>query len=365
MRDKDELKQSLSKDDTEKILNYFNIDFSYNKRGDMQMETACHNRHNGSHKLYYYPDSRTFHCYTDCAESFDIYQLVMKVTSTRKNPMNFNEAYTELASILGISIHKGNKRKVRFGNSHGEIGDWDFINRLKRNKVMQPKFEFIDESVLRVFPEWYSFEWYEEGISLETQEKFGIRFNPEYNQTVLPHRNQEGGLIGIRVRNWRNLEYGKYMPLYHKDIGYGHPLGYNLYGLYENKKTIRRKKKVVIVEGEKSAMKSHSMFGDNNFTVALCGSSMNSYQADMLLSLGIEEIQIAVDKDYVSQPDSEYKSKVQKIARHFMNKVSVYHITDTRNLLDYQSCLLDADKKTVINVMKHDKHLITSLEELD
>lgn len=363
--DKDELKQSLTNENVEKILQYFNADYHYNQQGDIQVETICHNRHGGSHKLYYYPESKMFHCYTGCAESFDIYQLVMKVTDTRKNPMNFNESYKEIASILGINVHKSMKRKVQFGNSHGEIRDWDFINKLKRNKVRQPKFESIDESVLNLFPKWYTQDWYEEGINLETQEKFGIRFNPDDNSTVIPHRDEEGNLIGIRVRHWRYEDKGKYMPLYYNGIGYRHPLGYALYGLHENKETIKRKKKAVLVEGEKSAMKAHSYFGDDsNFVVALCGSSMNAYQADMLMSLGIEEVQIAVDKDYVSQPDGAYKNKVKKIAKHFMNKIAVYHITDTRNVLDYQSCMLDADRETVINVMKHDKYLITDLEEL-
>lgn len=365
MRDKDELKQSLLENDIEKVLKYFNVDYAYNFKGDIVMETACHNEHGGSHKLYYYPESQTFHCFTNCSDSFDIYELVMRINQTRRNSMNFNEAYQTLASILGISIQKTQTRKVRLGNSHGAIKDWDFIDKLKRNVTREPKFTEVDENLLNFFPEWYTQAWLDEGITLDTQEKFGIKFNPEYNQTVIPHRDDEGKLVGVRVRNWRNIERGKYMPLYYKGEGYTHPLGYNLYGLHENKETIKEKKKVVIVEGEKSAMISHSMFGKDNFCVALCGSSMNAYQAELLMNLGVEEIIIAVDKDYLLEPDRDYLKKVKKIAKHFINKVSVYHITDTRGVLDYQDCMLDANKETVINIMKHDKHLITSLEDFE
>ena len=364
MRDKDELKQSLSLSDIEKILQYFNIDYGVNSQGDLVMRTACHNAHGGSHKLYYYPESQSFHCFTDCAESFDVYELVMKVNNTRHIAMNFNEAFKTVADIMGINLYQPTKRKVQFGNSHGTINDWDFINRLAPRKAKEPKFESVNEDVLNHFPEWYTQEWIEEGISPETHEKFEIRFNPEYNQTIIPHRNKDGELIGIRVRNWRDIK-NKYMPLYHKGEGYTHALGYSLYGLYENKDTIQRLKKVALVESEKSVLKSHSMFQNANFTVGISGSTMNAYQAEMLMEMGVETVIIMVDKDYVNQPDSVYYDKIKKIAKHFVNRVNVYHVTDTRNLLDYQSCVLDADKKTVINVMQNEKYEINDLEELN
>src|SRR5699024_11709814 len=63
--------------------------------------------------------------------------------------------------------------------------------------------------------------------------------NPEYNQTIIPHYNIDNILIGIRVRNWRSVEKGKYLPLYHKGEGYQHALGYNLYGIHLNKEAIQ------------------------------------------------------------------------------------------------------------------------------
>lgn len=365
MRDKDELKQSLSVSDIEKVLQYYNIDYAFNSQDDMVMETACHNKHGGSHKLYYYPEGQSFHCYTDCAESFDVYELVMKVTQTRRDPLNFNEAFRTVAHIMGVNIHASNKRVVQLGNSNAPIDDWDFINKLKRRRKNTPTFELVDEDVLNDFPRWYPEAWHSEGISVDTMEKFGIRFNPEHNSTIIPHRNPYGELIGIRTRNWRDTEFGKYLPLHHKGIGYGHPLGYNLYSLNENKETIKRKKKIMLVESEKSSLKAHSFFGDNNFCVSLCGSSMNNYQADLVLDLGVDEVIIAMDKDYINQPDLKYKEKVRKIAQHFMKRVSVYVITDTRNVMDYQECVMDRSRDEVINIMNFDKHLITDLEELE
>ena len=363
MSSKDELKQSLTIVDIEKILKYFNIDYKYNSQDDIQMETACHNAHGGSHKLYYYPESQTFHCFTECADSFDIYEFVMRVSATRQHKLNFNEAYKTVADILGVNTIQSSQRVVRFGSSHDAIKDWEFIGRLAPRRTQKPTFEYIDESILNQFPSWYTKAWIEEDITPETHEKFGIRFNPDFNQTVLGHRDENGNLIGIRVRNWRD-EKNKYMPLYYKGKGYNHPIGYALYGLYENKDTIKKLKKVALVESEKSVLKGHSMFGDMNFTVGLCGSTMNFYQAELLMNLGVEEVYIIVDKDYHNQPDGKYFNKIKNIAKHFINKVSVYHITDTRGILEYQSCVFDTNKKTVINIMANEKYEIKNLDEL-
>ena len=365
MRDKDELKQSLSLSDIEKILQYFNIDYGVNSQGDLQMQTACHNAHGGSHKLYYYPESQSFHCFTDCAESFDVYDLVMKVNNTRHIAMNFNESFKTVADIMGINLYQPTKRKVQFGNSHGTISDWDFIHKLAPRKAKEPKFEPIDEGVLNQFPCWYTEEWIEENISPETHEKFGIRFNPDYNQTIIPHYNIDNILIGIRVRNWRSVEKGKYLPLYHKGRGYQHALGYNLYGIHLNKETVQRKKKVMLVESEKSTMKAESFFGEDNFVLSLCGSTLNQFQAELILSMGVEKVILAPDKDYISQPDSVFKDKVKKMARHFINKAQVTVIMDTRNVMDYQECIMDREKDEIINIMNYNQYEINDLEELE
>lgn len=363
MSNKDELKQSLTIVDIEKILKYFNIDYKYNSQDDIQMETACHNAHGGSHKLYYYPESQTFHCFTECADSFDIYEFVMRVSTTRQHKLNFNEAYKTVADILGVNTIQSSQRVVRFGSSHDAIKDWEFIGKLAPRRTQKPTFEQLDENILNQFPNWYTKAWIDEDITPETHEKFGIRFNPDFNQTVLGHRDENGNLIGIRVRNWRD-EKNKYMPLYYKGKGYNHPIGYALYGLYENKESIKALKKVVLVESEKSVLKSHSMFGEDNFVVGLSGSFMNAYQAELLMSLGVEEVTIALDKDYINQPDEQYYSKVRRIAKLFINKVKVYHITDTRGVLGHKDCFLDADKDEVVNIMEHNKFKIKSLEEI-
>ena len=351
------LKESLTVTDVEKIFNHYKSHYKYGTDGELIGQTICHNESDGSLKLYYYPESHSFHCYTECACSFDIYELVQKIEETRGTKIDFFESLKLVADILGIS-EDSYRPKIRGFGGKNKINDWDFINKYKRRHTKEVSFTPIDENILKIFEPWYPQAWIEEGISPETHYKFDIRFYPETNQTVIPHRDQNGTLIGIRVRNWRETNKNKYMPLYYNNTPYNHALGFNLYGLYENREAIKRIKKLVIVEGEKSTLKAHSFFGEDNFTISLCGSSMSRYQAELILGLGVEKIFIALDKDYKDQPDESYLNRVHKIAKHFHNKANVYHITDTKGKLEYQSCMLDKDKESVIDLMKNDKYLI-------
>lgn len=369
--DKNELKSSLTLQDIEQVLKYFNVDYYYNTQDDIQMSTVCHG--GNSHKLYYYPETESFRCYTDCSESFDIYDFIVKVSKTRGEVVNFHEAYKTLGVIAGVSTNSTVRRKIGFGDDSTQtIEDWNWIGNLKRRKKFEPKLEIINEDVLNNFDKLYPKPWYEEGISLETQEKFGIRFDPDYNRTIIPHYNINNELIGIRVRNWRgvggNGGNSKYLPLYYEGRGFNHPLGYSIYGAGENKTNIKQIKKVLITESEKSVLKSDSFFGEESFTVALAGGSMNHFQAEMLLSLGVETVMIALDKDYEKTSGIEFKkyiSKVERIAKLFVNKVSLFHITDTRDVMDYQECVMDRSKEELLNIMEFDKHEIHSLEELN
>lgn len=175
------------------------------------------------------------------------------------------------------------------------IEDWEWLDKIQRKDPMNPELKYHNKSILKYFNKMYPENWYEEGIGIESMIKYDIRFYPEMCQTVIPHLDEEGNLIGIRSRNWKKeyVEKAKYIPTYVGEKGYNHPLGYALYGLYQNKETIRRKKKVMIVEGEKSCLFADTMYKDNNFVVAICGSSMSKYQSELLLKQGVEEVIIA------------------------------------------------------------------------
>lgn len=368
MFDKDKFKESLTTEDIKTVLNYFHADYYENEEGVIISETICHNKANGSHKLYYYSESHSFYCYTHCG-AFDIYGLVKRVSKTRGKALNFSQAIRKLGDILQRPINrrervKGVVTQVKL------IEDWDWLKKIQRKESIVPQLNNINESILNYFDKLYPSSWYEEGISIETMEKYKIMFYPEVYQTIIPHYKEDGSLIGIRSRNWRKdlVKKAKYIPTYIGETSYNHPLRYSLYGLYQNKETIKKKKKVMIVEGEKSCLLSDTFYGEDNFVVALCGSNLSKYQLKLLLDLGVEEVIIALDKDYFFTDTEEYESymkKVMRIARMTTPYCRTYHLTDTQGILGLKESPLDVGKEDLEKLMKKDKHLITmkNLEE--
>ena len=61
-------------------------------------KTICHCGE--SHKLFYYDNTKLFRCYTECSDTFDIYQLVMKVQSYAGNKLALPQAYNYIAKFF-------------------------------------------------------------------------------------------------------------------------------------------------------------------------------------------------------------------------------------------------------------------------
>ena len=144
----------------------------------------------------------------------------------------------------------------------------------------------------------YLQEWIDEGISIGTMAKYEIEYYPSKNCIVLPCRDKEYNLIGIRGRYFYG-EGGKYRPIKLLDgTMYNFPTSMFMYGEWQNKESIQRQHKVILVEGEKSVIKSDSWYGDNSITLALYGSSLGGEHIRTLIKLGVDEVCLGIDYDY-------------------------------------------------------------------
>ena len=73
--DKNAIKNSLSLEQMYSLLD--DLGAAPQPQGSIILnKTICHC--GNSHKLYYYDNTKLFKCYTDCASSFDIYELETK-----------------------------------------------------------------------------------------------------------------------------------------------------------------------------------------------------------------------------------------------------------------------------------------------
>src|SRR5690625_4705172 len=134
-----------------------------------------------------------------------------------------------------------------------------------------------NEHVLEVFLP-YQNNWVDEEIDSKIAQKYEIGYYLKENQITIPHRDIHGRLVGIRSRNtdYRAEKGAKYIPTTVGGEQYSHIINHNLYGLFHNQEAIKRTKKIMFLEGEKSVMRCERFYGSNNFTVAVSGSNIST-----------------------------------------------------------------------------------------
>lgn len=363
------IKESLTDKNIIKILYDLGSETVRYYNDSLVFQTVCHNINKGSYKLYYYRDSYSFHCYTECGDNFDIFQLVIRNKRLHNIEFGFYEAVEYVADLTGKYI-TNTTNKAKSGDL---IDDWDFINNYEITRPNKINIPIIHKSILNYFDDKYYKGWIDEGISITTMKQFNIKFYVIQNKIIIPHYDINNNLIGIRGRalNKKDIDEGKkYMPIYINDNafmndrgeikGFVHNLGFNLYGLNRTKYMIKKIRKVVIFEGEKSVLKCQDFYKNDNFTVACCGSNITNYQRDLLLDLGIEEVILALDKEYYKDNTEEseiYAKKIIKLAKKFIPYVRVYTIWDTNDLLDYKDSPCDKGQNILEKLMKNKQEI--------
>lgn len=370
--DKDKIKNSLSLDQVFNIVSELGGEPVMNN-GYFVSETICHNHAgDGSHKLYYYDNTKLFHCYTGCeSPSFDIFELVCKVKNiTQEYKIKYNEEgkevfreWTLFDAVQFVAIFFGlEAENENFFEKRIELPDWEFLNKYEANNLEKQRqiidLHVYDDKILKYMPRPRLKDWEDEGITYETATAAGICYNPVSNGIIIPHYDIHNNLIGIRERTLikEQEKNGKYRPAIINGIMYNHPLGFNLYNLNRSYSNIRLYRKAFIFESEKSCLKYDSMFGiNNNISVAICGSALNNYQISLLLSLDVKEIIIALDKQYQEIGDSEWKRWTQKyyqIYNKYGNLLQISYMFDFNNLLDYKDSPIDKGKDIFLKLYK-------------
>lgn len=326
--------------------------------------TICHNlAGSGSYKLYYYNNTKLFKCFTDCGDTFDIFDLVCRI---KKNQGEYKIKYSKEGQPIKVEwqIYDAIVYVSKYFNlfnydfeinkNDNALPDWQILEKYENNNEIKPEkrveLKIFDSSILAHLPKPHIIPWEKEGISREVMLHRGIAYDPKAHGIVIPHYDINGNLIGIRERTLIKEEEnnGKYKPAILNYQMYNHPLSFNLYNINNSKNQIKLMKKVIVGEGEKFCLMYASYFGEeNDITVACCGSSLISYQVQLLISLGVEEIIIAFDKQFKEIGDDEFKRWTKKLT-DIHNKYSKYAIIsfmfDKWNLLDYKDSPIDKDK---------------------
>jgi len=298
--------------------------------------TICHNENaaEASMKLFYYKNNKLFHCYTECGETFDIFRLLEKYYKTRGIKYNFQQDILSFVKTDAQFLPGINFDTIQYTS----IAD--------KYKTREPTtLKTISNNVMNSFVNYCTKEWLDEGITEKECEKFNIKFSISQNKIVIPHYDINNNLIGIRGRALdpeEIKEKGKYRPITIENHTYAHPLSLNLYGLNKTKIAIKRKHYCIVFEGEKSVLLMERYYGNDNVSVANCGSNLHKTQLKLLLTLGVSEIIIAYDKENTTKENSEtYFNKLYKICTKYNNYCNFSFIFDRENLLEAKDSPID------------------------
>lgn len=366
--DKNAILKSLTKEQVIKIL----IDLGSeghktDSNGNLIFQTICHG--GKSYKLYYYHEpfeeypGRIFHCYTKCSESFSIFELVIRVNRNKGKNITWYQAVSYVASMT-------NNFTINKEISHYKC-DNSWLNAFSKHKNRNINdCEPINEHILEMFEYTPHEAFLKDNISRETLSIFEISYWGKTNQIIIPHRDRHHNLIGVRGRylDQEDIEnIGKYVPLYVEGEFLSHKLSNNLYGIHINQEKIKRCKKCLLLESEKGVMQNHSYFGENDFSLAVCGSEISTNQINLLLNyLKINELIIGFDKEYKEHDgwDGEfYKNKLFRKIKPIIPYCKVSIIWDKKNYLDYKDAPTDKGKDTLLKLL--DEKIEITMEDIN
>lgn len=298
----------------------------------IQCKTICHC--GDSHKLFFYKSTKLFRCYTQC-DTLNIYELVMHV---------HNCDFKDAASFLNRFFN------FRFEEEHN-VFTFEFFNKFEKQELKY-EIKMYDKNILNTYYPFYHQLWINDNISPLAMQKFNIRFSILDNQIVIPHFDINNNLIGIRARNLNKslVDAGKkYMPVFYNNKVLKHATGATLYGLNVSKDNIKKYRTVIIFESEKSVMQYYSYFPDDCIAVALCGSSITPAQIDELITLGVDTVIVAADKDFEENGTLDEEINIKKINQlivlKLINLFNVQVIFDRRGLLSLHDSPTDRGKE--------------------
>ena len=320
-------------------------------KGYLICPTICHNPVHiaESMKLYWYQNNKIFRCYTECNEAMSIFKLYQKYMELNYYPISDADAVEYVKRCLKHITVIEHKQAKKQGID---------LNRY-RFTAQLPELQEYDSHVLDCFIHYYHPQWLKEGILPQVMDKFNILYSISDAAIVIPQKDINGRLIGIREREfepWRIKEFGKYHPITVGDINYKFSEMFQLYGAFEHKQGIQQRRSVILVEGEKSVMLDDGFYKEYANTVAVCGCHTNKYHISLLTDvLGVNEIIIAFDKEYDdwrSEEAIKYRQTIEKICRNYQGKASFSYIWDYEGLLAKKDSPFDRGKEIFEHLYK-------------
>lgn len=208
--------------------------------------------------------------------SYDLITYIVK-----EKDVKFKDVLAAVKQETGIeSLYNYRNRVGLFG------GLYDHIKKQKDDT----NIETYPEEILKQYGNIANLSWLQDGISIETQLKWGVGYDVESQRITFPIRTPTGDLMAVKAR--ANFELSEFEPKY-LFLQNG-PMSQTLFGFYENYDSLYEGD-LLVLESEKSIFKLDS-WGYNN-VVALGSNSLSTAQAKLLMSLNPKSVTFLLDKD--------------------------------------------------------------------
>lgn len=243
----------------------------------------------------------------------DIITLIQEKTN-----YGFTRTLKHICKIIGLdeaSIPDRKEITLPFGG---------FFKNIGKNKEEYEELEILDEAALDEYELMPSKMFYDDGISLETQRKYGVGYDVVSGRIVIPHRDTVGNLVGI-VGRCNDEEIPDGVPKYLAIKSF--PKSKSIYAYHNNYREIQKKKMVIIGESEKSPMKLDCM--GLGVGLAIGGNRLSQTQIRNIQSalpgtaiLGLDE---GMEEEFIRE-----QARKLKINNPFVN-INVGYIWDSNN----------------------------------
>ena len=195
--------------------------------------------------------------------------------------VDFREVLQSVRKILNLSNDwRPQKRRSLFNGIYDNLSC--------RN--MEIKLKTYDESVLDKYEQIGNLRFLRDGISLDAQRFFDIRFSVEDNAIILPLHNEVGDLIGAKARVNGEVEDGEskyYYPIPTQ-------VSQTLYSYHKNYEYLYGADTIYIGESEKFCMQLYTM-GIRN-CVSIGSHTLSEKQAKLLLQLQPKSVTFMLDE---------------------------------------------------------------------
>ena len=312
----------------------------------------------GSPKLLLYKDTKVFLGLTS-SRSYDIIGLVQTRLALLGEPHSFQDAVDFILGAVGLEAEQV-KRIDKPHICHWQEALEPFIRFKSTGSALKP----YDKSILDQLDKVYPQSWIDEGISIDTMDKYRIGWYDRLQATTIPCFNTEGEMIGLRGRFWADEDVvnGKYKPITLLDgTTYKFPTSEVFYGINFNAPEIERTGVAMLVEGEKSVMKLDTMYGEKNVGLAMYGKNLGSRRRNQLVKLGCNKVILIADNDWIGKPQEaydEWEKQIIQFGKQFKGYCSVDVVWDNLGLLKPKDNALDAGEEVWKKLYKNREILV-------